>query len=217
MKMHHCVMAGIFVLAAGGQAMALGPTNCRDPWIAQAYYQLYRRMPMANSSTTEECDITHYNKGHWNTYGDLVRYIRALAGTGGVYTGNAGYGAPNGNIDLGVRSQDFVATVSARQFAGLPQRDSNGFKEVYLNGNWYVIAAGGGNTIAAGGGNTIAQGGGNLASSTGARLVSTNGGNVIAAGGGNVVGQGGASVIAAGGGNVIAAGGGNVTLYKAKY
>lgn len=192
MRTRYSVLAAVLLATTVLPAMAAGPINCRDPWITQAVYQLYRRLPVANSPTTEECDITHYGGGHWNTYGQLVGYIRNRVGHTSIYSSN---------LSLAPSRQDFMTSVAGSRFNGLPQRNSYGYREVYLNGAWYVIAAGGGNLVSTNGGN----------------LLNMDGAGVIAQGGGNVVGPGGASVIAAGGGNVIAAGGGNVTLYKAKY
>lgn len=45
--------------------------NC-DPWIVKAYQELYSRTP-----TAEECNIKNYNNGSWNSYDELVRYIKA--------------------------------------------------------------------------------------------------------------------------------------------
>ncbi len=200
------VLSGLAVTAALGvasDAVAFGPTNCRDPWISQAIYQTYRRLPYANSPTTEECDITHYNGGHWNTYGDLVGYVRRVVPATPIMPVtpfNPGQGGGSLRMLPGT-------TVSAYTFNSLPQRNINGVRQVRLNNIWYVIAAGGGNVVAAGGGNLLSTNGGNV--------IAAGGGNVIAAGGGNVVAAGGGNVIAAGGGNVIAAGGGNITLYTA--
>ncbi len=41
-----------------------------DPWITQAYKQLYDRTP-----STEECNIRNYNNGSWRSYVELVGHI----------------------------------------------------------------------------------------------------------------------------------------------
>jgi hypothetical protein len=180
-------LGALAAVGIASDAMAYGPQECRDPWIAQAMYQNYRRMPFANSPVTEECDITHYNGGHWNTYGDLVGYVRRAAPA-----------SPPPYAPLGQAlwdSRAFRQVVSPATFNSLPQRNANGVKEVQIGTDWYVIAAGGGNLVSTNGGNVIASGGGNF----------------IGHDAGNSTG-----VIAAGAGNVIAAGGGNITLYKAR-
>ena len=53
---------------------------CKDPWITQAFHQMYQRAPIG-SGTTGECDITRYGNGHWTSYQDLMTKI-AIHGTG---------------------------------------------------------------------------------------------------------------------------------------
>jgi|GEM_PF-6310054 len=71
----------VWKAAAGGMLMGgilssahaqAGP--CRDPWINQAFHQMYNRPP-AGSGTTGECDITRYGNGHWSSYQDLMSKI----------------------------------------------------------------------------------------------------------------------------------------------
>jgi hypothetical protein len=45
--------------------------NC-DPWIVQIYKQQYNTSP-----TAEECNIRNYNNGSWNSYDELVGYIKS--------------------------------------------------------------------------------------------------------------------------------------------
>ena len=53
---------------------------CKDPWITQAFHQLYNRAP-AGSGATGECDITRSGNGHWSSYQDLEQKIEARNGT----------------------------------------------------------------------------------------------------------------------------------------
>ena len=46
-----------------------------DPWIIQAYKELYGRTPSAT-----ECNIRNYNNGSWNSYGELISYIKNYKG-----------------------------------------------------------------------------------------------------------------------------------------
>jgi len=46
-----------------------------DPWIIQAYKELYGRTPNAT-----ECNIRNYNNGSWNSYNELVSYIKKYKG-----------------------------------------------------------------------------------------------------------------------------------------
>lgn len=184
----------VFCIGAGDALAAYGPTNCKDPWITQAIYQTWRRMPYANTPVSEECNIMNYNNGSWRTYGELVGYVHARVPQNPPASTGFGPGLYNQ-----VTTRPAVTSVAASQFNSLPQRNIQGVREVQLDGVWYVIASGGGNVIASGGGN----------------LLSTNGGNIISHDAGSLIGHDGASVIASGGGNVIASGGGNITLYKA--
>lgn len=43
-----------------------------DPWIIQAYGELFGRKP-----TAAECNISNYNNGSWNNYDQLKGYIKA--------------------------------------------------------------------------------------------------------------------------------------------
>jgi hypothetical protein len=42
-----------------------------DPWIIQAYKEMYGRQP-----TTWELNINNYNLGSWNNYPELKRYVQ---------------------------------------------------------------------------------------------------------------------------------------------
>jgi hypothetical protein len=112
-----------------------------DPWIFQAYCEMYNRNP-----TAMELNIKLYNAGSWNSYSELKNYIKqyqsSLSNNGvKVLTGKA-----NGkDAVVMLDNNNKVLAVSLLSLTG---------------GN--VIAAGGGNVIAAGGGNVIAAGGGNF-------------------------------------------------------
>jgi hypothetical protein len=197
-------LAGLALVCSSGAALAYGPMDCRDPWIAQAIFQVWHRMPYASTNVSDECNIMNYNHGSWRTYGELVGYVRA------VVPQNA---PPQPGFGSGFRQSltvQPVTSVAPATFNSLPQRDYMGTRQVQLNGAWYVIASGGGNVIASGGGNFVGH------TSTGGTLISTNGGNIISSDAASLIGHDGASVIASGGGNLIASGGGNITLYKSR-
>lgn len=48
-----------------------------DPWIFQAYKELYGRSP-----TAFELNINNYNLGSWNSYPELKKYIQEFQGNG---------------------------------------------------------------------------------------------------------------------------------------
>src|SRR6476620_1219779 len=68
MKMRKLFLPFIFILTFSVSTRAQG---C-DPWIMNAYKQLYNRNP-----TAEECNIRNYNNGSWTSYDELVRYVRS--------------------------------------------------------------------------------------------------------------------------------------------
>ncbi len=59
------------------RASKASPANgpCRDPWINQAYNQLYHRAPNG-SGVSGECNIYLYGHGHWSSFQDLENKIR---------------------------------------------------------------------------------------------------------------------------------------------
>src|SRR3712207_735827 len=60
----------VMLLSALAWGFKVNAQNC-DPWIKQAYNQLYQRNPSA-----DECNIRNYNNGSWNSYNELVGYIK---------------------------------------------------------------------------------------------------------------------------------------------
>ena len=140
-----------FLIAASlpgiGYAQA-GP--CADPWINQAFQQIYRRAPIGGGKNIGECDVTRYGNGHWSGYQDLVMKIEQH--------GTGSHAMPTTSTGSGLLGN------SSAGLAG------NGSSLVGSNGNG-IVAQGGGNIVAQGGGNIVAQGGGNLVGSNGFRSV----------------------------------------------
>lgn len=117
-----------------------------DPWIFQAYVELYNRIPNAWELNTQ-----NYNKGSWSSYANLKEYIKqynSALSQNGIKT-IAGKTANNNNAIVFTDNGNNVIAVDL----------------VSLDGGT-VISAGGGNVISAGGGNVIAAGGGNFRIST---------------------------------------------------
>ena len=90
------MFVGAFLCSAHAQT-----ATCKDPWITQAYRELYNRMPVG-TAVTGDCDITHYGNGHWSSYQDLKNKVAAH---------NAAYARP-------------VAPSSATQYAPLMRPNS---------------------------------------------------------------------------------------------
>ena len=171
-----------------------------DPWITKAYKEEYKRNP-----TTQECNIKNYNNGSWNSYTELVNYIKAYvkkqeSGKAVVLKGDPWLfkiyreeyqRQPNawelniGNYNGGSWTSYASLKNYVKEFQASLKKNKIKIKTVDKDGKVYVVFEEDGSPI-------------------GINLVSPNGGNVIAAGGGNV--------IAAGGGNVIAAGGLNLQI-----
>jgi len=124
-----------------------------DPWIFQAYYELYSRVP-----NPIELNINLYNGGSWNNYGQLKSYIQQYQSS-----------LAQNNLKMvsgKVKEKDAVALVD----------NNNNVLAVSLvspNGG-QVISPGGANVIASGGGNVISPGGGNVISPGGANFTFNN-------------------------------------------
>lgn len=112
-----------------------------DPWIFQAYCELYSKAPNA-----WELNVQNYNGGSWANYDELKKYIQqyhSSLSSNGIQTKT---GELNGNTAV-------VFTDNSSKVIAVDLVSKDGGQ---------VIAAGGGNVIAAGGGNVIAAGGGNV-------------------------------------------------------
>jgi hypothetical protein len=141
------VLSGCTVLsqAQGG--------SCKDPWINQAYNQLYHRAP-SGSANTGECNIALYGGGHWSSYADLTAKIQASKAPARAPAGVASSAFHlDRNFNIVNPSGAIIARAGTFNLVG-----GNG---VALNPS-SIVAAGGGNIVAAGGGNIVAAGGGNL-------------------------------------------------------
>lgn len=188
--------------------------NC-DPWIIQAYKQLYQRNPSA-----DECNIKNYNNGSWNNYNELVGYIKtykskkpasmpALTGDPWIFQiykqlynrqpnawelniKNYNNGSWKNYNELKKYISEFQNSLSKQnlQIKTGPWNNNNVLVGFFINGKQVAV-------------NVVSAGGGNVVSAGGANVVSAGGGNVVSAGGGNVVSAGGANVVAAGGGNIV--------------
>jgi hypothetical protein len=199
----------LFLLSILFFGIAAKAQNC-DPWIQQAYKQLYGR-----SATAEECNIKNYNNGSWNNYDELVRYIKsynsqkatsapaqmpALKGDPWIFqvykelynrqpnawelnVNNYNSGSWKNYAELKSYVRDFQSSISRQRLdikTG-PWTNNNVVVGFFINGQQVAV-----NVVAAGGGNVVAAGGANVVASGGANVVAAGGGNVVAAGGGNI-------------------------------
>lgn len=112
-----------------------------DPWIFQAYVELYNNIPNA-----WEVNIQNYNNGSWSSYAELKNYIKQYQ----TAMSKNGIKTKTGTLN------NHTAVVFTDNSNNLLAVDL-----VKLDGG-QVISAGGGNVISAGGGNVISAGGGNL-------------------------------------------------------
>jgi hypothetical protein len=120
-----------------------------DPWIFQAYKEMYKRQPQA-----WELNINLYNQGHWNNYNELKQYIQQ-------------YQSSLASMSITTR------TVAVKNNQSVVLFDQNGKSiavNLITNDGGSIVATGGGNVVAAGGGNVIAAGGGNVIAAGGANL-----------------------------------------------
>lgn len=112
-----------------------------DPWIFQAYYELYSRIP-----NPIELNVNLYNGGSWSDLGQLKGFISDYQKSLAQNDVTILAGKANGKdaalmID---KNKNLLAVSLVSPDGGL------------------VIAPGGGNVIAAGGGNVVAAGGDNF-------------------------------------------------------
>lgn len=112
-----------------------------DPWIFQAYRELYNRTPSA-----WEVNIQNYNGGSWSNYNELKKYVQDFQNS-----------LRKLNMD--------IKTVDAGNGKAIAFLTENGQAKavalVNLNGG-QVVAAGGANVVSAGGANVVSAGGANL-------------------------------------------------------
>ena len=195
-----CSALAALSLASASLALAQGG-SCKDPWINQAYNQLYHRAP-SGSVLTGECNITLYGGGHWTTFADLESKIIAVRGRPTAVQAPAPVALvkPSTPVPLSPSS----SLVSSRPLAVIPESSAAvdarkaqlSQYHVDFNGNLVgpagillarsgqflisasIVAQGGGNIVAQGGGNIVAQGGGNIAPSAG-MLINASSSNFI--------------------------------------
>lgn len=143
-----------------------------DPWIFQAYKELFNRQPCA-----WELNVKNYNDGSWKNYAELKKYVKEFR-------------ASMDKLGIALKTTDAKNNNSYVIF----EKDG---KVLGID----LVSNDGGNVVAAGGMNVISAGGDNVIAPGGANVIAPGGGNVIAPGGGNVIAPGGANVIAPGGAN----------------
>lgn len=192
-----------------------------DPWITQAYQQLYGR-----GASASECNIRNYNNGSWSSYPELVGFIAGfnrnkpgdfLKGDPWIFRAYMElYNRAPIAWELNIQNYNNGSWSNYNNLKGYIQQyhaalQSNGLaiKAGVLNGKPVAVLMDEKNNQALAI-NLVTNDGGQLIAAGGGNVVSAGGGNVVSAGGGNVVSAGGGNVVSAGGGNLISAGGGNL-------
>lgn len=140
----------LFAFAFAAVTLQLSAQQVKgDPWIFQAYKELYSRQP-----TAWEVNINLYNQGRWNNYNELKQYVQ-------------NYQASLSGSSLSISTQKVDNNRTAVVFN---QNGRSIAVDLITNDGGTIIAQGGGNVINAGGANLIASGGGNLKDLPGASL-----------------------------------------------
>jgi hypothetical protein len=150
----------VFVLSGCTTLSHAQGGSCKDPWINQAYNELYHRAP-SGSGATGECNIALYGGGHWSSYTDLENKIVAVRGRPTAVQAVPAAVAPSTafHLDKSLNLVNAGGSVIARA-GSFNLVNSSG---VALSPS-AIVAQGGGNIVAQGGGNIVAQGGGNMRS-----------------------------------------------------
>lgn len=111
-----------------------------DPWIFNAYKEMYNRQP-----SFWELNILLYNGGSWNSYPQLKSFITEYQ---------------NSMSSQGITIK--IYTSGDKSLVAFDKGNKTIAVDLISNDGGRVLAAGGGNVIAAVGGNVIAAGGGNI-------------------------------------------------------
>lgn len=174
-----------------------------DPWILQAYRELYNRQP-----TAAELNINNYNRGSWSNYAELKNYVSKYQSSKGsplqgdpwifqiynelynrnpnaleVNIKNYNGGSWGNYADLKNHVQEFQSSLLQ---AGITISTAfvNNVAIVGFNQNGQQIA------VAA-----LSLNGGQIVANDGATIVSGGAGNIVSGGAGNLIGQDGAGII----------------------
>ena len=113
-----------------------------DPWIFNAYKEMYNRQP-----SNWELNIVLYNGGSWNSYQQLKSFITEYQ---------------NSMSSEGITTKTY--TKGDKSLVAFDKGNKTIAVDLISIDGGRVIAAGGGNVIAAGGGNIISGGAGNIIS-----------------------------------------------------
>src|SRR5664280_2955822 len=142
------VVALVLVLSGCTALSQAQGGSCKDPWINQAYNQLYHRAP-SGSANTGECNIALYGGGHWSSYADLTAKIQAAkAPTRAPAPAPVAAVSSAFHLDRSLNILNASGAIVARAGTYSLVR-SNG---VAVNPS-SLVASGGGNLVASGGGN----------------------------------------------------------------
>ena len=203
----------LLTLAAAFIVHTASAQNC-DPWIVQAYNELY-----GEAATPAECNIRNYNNGSWNSYKELQGYIQSyVARTNASFVGSEG---------VTLSGDPFIIRIYQKLYSRYPNAWELNIRN-YNNGSWNNY--GHLKSLIQAYQNSLSQQhveiktaayNGNLVTGffidgkqVAVNVVSAGGGNVVSAGGANAVAAGGANVVSAGGANVVSAGGANIMINR---
>ena len=175
---------------------------CQDPWIAQAYYRLGKRLnnhdplQLDNVATTYfstkgDCDPSQY--GSWSSFTQLVGLVQNPPRKTAPPPPSPYLTVMVSGLQVQLNPKGPLVNTLGQLInaAGAVVNDPS--HHYYIDSSNYLKVA---NVVAAGAGNVVAAGAGNV--------VAAGAGNVVAAGAGNVVAAGAGNVVAAGAGNVVA-------------
>ncbi len=178
-----------------------------DPWIIQAYKELYSRQP-----TPSELNINNYNNGSWKSYPELKQYVSGyISSKAGVLKGDPWifqsyselYGRSPNALELNIKNYNGGTWANYAELKKYVSDFQTSLKQAGITLSTSVVK-----DVAVVG---IFQNGKQIA----AAALSTNAGQIIAASGAGIISGGAGNIIAGGAGNLLANDGASIAISTA--
>lgn len=187
-----------------------------DPWIHQAYRELYNRQP-----TAAELNIQNYNRGSWSNYAELKNHVAnyqsslktpVLNGDPWIFQSYKELynRAPNA-LELNIKNYNGGTWSSYAELKQFVQDFQSSMRQAGMTVSTAYV-----NNMAVVG---IRQNGQQIAvaalSLNGGQIISNDGASIISGGAGNIISGGAGNIISGGAGNLIGQDGAGITISPA--